>query len=87
MDAYSSYNQICMHESDQEHTTFLIDEGLCCFKVMPFGLKNTGVTYQRQVNKMIKNQIVRTMEVYVDDMLVKILKATEHINNVRELLN
>ena len=51
---------------------------------MPFGLKNARATYQRSVNKMFKNQISRTMEVYVDDMLVKILKAKEHINNLRE---
>jgi len=38
---------------------------------MPFGLKNAGATYQRLVNAMFKEQIGRTMEVYVDDMLVK----------------
>ena len=51
---------------------------------MPFGLKNARATYQRLVNKMFKQQIGKTMEVYVDDMLVKSLKADEHINNLRE---
>ncbi|KAL5570576.1 hypothetical protein UlMin_027151 [Ulmus minor] len=60
-----------MHQHDQEHTTFLTDQGLYCYKVMPFGLKNAGATYQRLVNKMFKQQIGKTMEVYVDDMLVK----------------
>ncbi|KAL5537985.1 hypothetical protein UlMin_045753 [Ulmus minor] len=73
-----------MHQPDQEHTAFLTDQGLYCYKVMPFGLKNAGATYQRLVNKMFKQQIGKTMEVYVDDMLVKILKADEHINNLRE---
>ncbi|KAL5555727.1 hypothetical protein UlMin_037963 [Ulmus minor] len=84
MDAYSGYNQIRMHQPDQEHTAFLTDQGLYCYKVMPFGLKNTGATYQRLVNKMFKQQIRKTMEVYVDDMLVKSLKADEHIDNLRE---
>ncbi|KAL5582796.1 hypothetical protein UlMin_015238 [Ulmus minor] len=84
MDAYSGYNQIRMHQPDQEHTAFLTDQGLYCYKVMPFGLKNAGATYQRLVNKMFKQQIGKTMEVYVDDMLVKSLKADEHINNLRE---
>ena len=35
---------------------------------MPFGLKNTGATYQRLVNKMFSRQIGRNMEVYVDDL-------------------
>ena len=51
---------------------------------MPFCLKNVGATYQRLVNKMFKQQIGKTMEVYVDDMLVKSLKADEHINNLKE---
>ncbi|KAL5563843.1 hypothetical protein UlMin_033590 [Ulmus minor] len=84
MDAYSGYNQIRMHQPDQEHTAFLTDQGLYCYKVMPFGLKNAGATYQRLVNKMFKQQIGRTMEVYVDDMLVKSLKADKHIDNLRE---
>ena len=54
MDTYSGYNQIRMHQLDQEHTTFLTDQGLYYYKVMPFGLKNAGATYQRLVNKMFK---------------------------------
>ncbi|KAL5563407.1 hypothetical protein UlMin_033154 [Ulmus minor] len=84
MDAYSGYNQIRMHEGDQEHTAFLTNQGLYCYKVMPFGLKNAGATYQRLVNKMFKDQIGKTMEIYVDDMLVKSLKTEEHIQNLRE---
>ena len=45
MNAYSGYNQIRMHQPDQEHTTFFIDQGIYCYKVMPFGLKNAGATY------------------------------------------
>ncbi|KAL5551148.1 hypothetical protein UlMin_001324 [Ulmus minor] len=84
MDAYSGYNQIRMHEEDQEHTAFLTNQGLYCYKVMSFGLKNAGATYQRLVNKMFKNQIGKIMEVYVDDMLVKSLKTEEHIQNLKE---
>ena len=70
MDAYSGYNQIPMHVPDQEHTSFITDVGLHCYIAMPFGLKNAGATYQRLVNLMFKDQIGKTMEVYVDDMLV-----------------
>ena len=40
---------------------------------MSFGLKNAGSTFQRMVNKVFKELIEHTMEVYVDDMLVKSL--------------
>ena len=52
MDAFSGYNQIKMAKEDQEKTAFITSQGLYCYKVMPFGLKNAGATYQSLVNKM-----------------------------------
>ena len=52
MDAFSGYNQIRLDKADQEKTSFVTSQGLLCYKVMPFGLKNVGATYQRLVNKM-----------------------------------
>ncbi|KAK0601176.1 hypothetical protein LWI29_021919 [Acer saccharum] len=84
MDAYSGYNQIKMHKPDEEKTAFTTDQGLYCYTVMPFGLKNAGATYQRLVNKMFARQIGRNMEVYVDDMLTKSITADKHIDDLRE---
>ena len=61
MDFYLGYNQIPIHVSDQEHTSFIIDHRLYYYKVMPFGLKNVGATYQRLVNMMFKEQIGKIM--------------------------
>ena len=52
MDAFSSYNQIKLDEADQEKTSFVTSQGLFCYKVMTFGLKNAGATYQRLMSKM-----------------------------------
>ena len=82
LDAYSGYNQISMHPPDQEKTSFITPKGTYCYRVMPFGLKNAGATYQRLVNKMFHSQIGRTMEVYIDDMLVKSLAAADHIEHL-----
>jgi len=84
MDAFSGYNQIYMEEADQEKTAFITDRGLYCYKMMPFGLKNAGATYQRLVNRMFRNQIGRNVEVYVDDLLVKSILATKHVEDLRE---
>ena len=54
MDTYYGYNQIPMHVPDQEHTSFITDCGLYCYKVMLFSLKNTIVTYQCLINMMFK---------------------------------
>ena len=84
MDTFSGYNQIKMVEEDQEKTAFITSQGLYCYKVMPFGLKNAGATYQRLVNKMFNKQIGRNMEVYVDDMLVKSKEELTHLDDLRE---
>ena len=76
MDAFSGNNQIQIVK-DQEKTSFIISQGLYCYRVMPFGLKNTGVAYQRLVNQMFKKQIGRNVEVYDDDMLVKSKKEED----------
>ena len=84
MDAFSSYNQISMDPDDQEKTSFVTAQGTYCYRVMPFGLKNKGATYQRLVNRMFQKQIGTSMEVYIDDMLVKSTTAEFHIAHLSE---
>ena len=84
MDAFSAYNQISMDPSDQEKTSFVTARGTYCYRVMPFGQKNAGATYQRLVNRMFQKQIGTFMEVYIDDMLVKSIKAKLHITHLAE---
>ena len=84
MDAFFGYNQISMDPNDQEKTSFVTGHGTYCYRVMPFGLKNVGATYQRLVNKMFQKQIGALMEVYIDDMLVKSVKAKLHITHLAE---
>ncbi|XP_062173536.1 uncharacterized protein LOC133878998 [Alnus glutinosa] len=84
MDAFSGYNQIQMVEEDQEKTSFITDRGLYCYKVMPFGLKNAGATYQRLVNRMFEKQMGRNVEVYIDDVLVKSVEARDHVSDLKE---
>ena len=54
MDAFSGNNQIRMAKEDEERTAFITNQGTYCYKVMPFGLKNVGATYQRIMNKVFK---------------------------------
>ena len=73
-----------MHVLDQEHISFITDCGLYCYKVMSFSLKNTGATYQRLVNMMFKEQIGKTIEVSMDDMLVKSITAVDHVERISD---
>ncbi|KAA3474446.1 protein SRG1 [Gossypium australe] len=80
MDAFFSYKD----QGDHEKTTFIIEEGLSCYQVMPSGLKNAEATYQRLVNRIFREQIRRGVEVYVDDILVKSATMEEHVQNLSE---
>ena len=85
LDAYSGYNQIQMNRSDIPKTAFTTDTTNYCYKVMPFGLKNVGATYQRLMDKVFKEQIGKNMEVYVDDMIVKSCEVQRHVEDLEEV--
>jgi len=82
MDAYSGYNQIKMHPPDEDKTTFITSQGIYCYKMMPFGLKNVGATFQRMINKVFKDLIENIMEVYMNDMLVKSVQRIDHLQDI-----
>ncbi|XP_028091378.1 uncharacterized protein LOC114291717 [Camellia sinensis] len=85
LDAYSGYHQIPLFGLDQEKTAFITPRGTYCYKVMPFGLKNAGATYQRMITRMFKDQLGKTMEAYIDDVVVKSKLATNHLTDLREV--
>uniref|UniRef100_A0A2N9HGN5 Uncharacterized protein n=1 Tax=Fagus sylvatica TaxID=28930 RepID=A0A2N9HGN5_FAGSY len=85
LDAFQGYHQIPMDLSDQEKTSFITPRGAFCYKVMPFGLKNAGATYQRMMTTMFGDHIGKTVEVYIDDMLVKSTRGEDHLVHLREV--
>ena len=55
------------------------------YTVMPFGLKNVGATYQRMMTRMFRDKIGCTVEVYIDDMVVKSKEEQKHIDDLRDV--
>jgi hypothetical protein len=82
LDAYSGYHQIRMKESDQLATSFITPFGMYCYITMPFGLRNAGATYQRCMNHVFGEHIGRTVEAYVDDIVVKMRKAFDLLSDL-----
>ncbi|XP_070011351.1 uncharacterized protein [Nicotiana sylvestris] len=78
------YNQIKMDPIDEEKTSFITDRGTYYYKVIPFGLKNVGATYQSLVTKIFQEHLGKTMEVYIDDMLVKTQHSGDHISHLSD---
>ena len=71
LDAFQGYHQIALATKDQEKTAFISPYANYHYTVMPFRLKNAGVTYQQMMTRMFRDKIGRTVEVYIDDMVVK----------------
>lgn len=83
MDGSSRYNQIKMNIGDQKHTAFRTPIGIYYYKLMPFGLKNAGATYQRAMTKIFDDLIHKIVECYVDDLVVKATSKEEHLEFLR----
>ena len=85
LDAFQGYHQISLATDDQEKTAFVTPIGNYHYKVMPFGLKNAGSTYQRMMTKMFEPQLGRSIEVYIDDMVVKSKVAAGHVEDLTSI--
>jgi len=86
MDTFFGYNQIKLNEADQDKTSFITSQGFC-YKVMLFGLKNTGATYQRLMNRMFAHQIGRNVQVYMDNMSVESIREDDRLSDLQETFN
>jgi hypothetical protein len=84
LDAYSRYNQIWLKDEDEGKTAFITPHGIYCYTTMPFGLKNTGPTYQWCMQACLKEQIGRNVEVYVNDIVIKLAKADSLLDDLWE---
>ena len=84
MDGFSGYNQIKMAPEDMEKISFITPWGTYCYKVMPFGLKNAGATYQSVATTLVHDLIHKEVKVYVDDMIVKSKDREGHISALRK---
>ena len=87
LDAFQGYHQIPLALNDQEKIAFVTPIGNYHYKVMPFGLKNVGSTYQRMMTRMFEPQLGKSIEVYEDDMVVKSKVVSENVGDLRAIFN
>ena len=73
-----------MAPEDMEKTSFTTPWGTYFYKVMPFGLKNVGATYQCAATTLLHDLIHKEVEAYVDDMIVRSNDHEGHIPALRK---
>jgi hypothetical protein len=82
LDAYSGFHQIPMSKEDEEHTAFITLDGLFCYVSMPYGLKNALPTFVRVMHKTFGDLIRNLVEVYVNDIVIKIKLHPSLLDNL-----
>ena len=87
LDAFQGYHQIPLVLEGQEKTVFVTPTANYHYKVMSFGLKNAGSTYQRMMTRMFELQLGKNIEIYVDDMVVKSKMVTKHLGDLGDIFD
>jgi hypothetical protein len=87
LDAYSGFHQIPMSRDDEEHTAFITVDGLFCYVSMPYGLKNALPTFVCAMHKTFGDLIRDLIEVYVDDIVVKIKSRASLLDNLAQVFD
>ena len=88
-DLDSGYYQCLMDPGSQKYTAFSCELGLFEWIRMPMGLKNSGCTFQRMMDKILRPLISKVCHVYQDDVIVFFMTAEQHkldLESVVELL-
>lgn len=87
MDGFLGYNKIKISPKEQQKKTFTYAWGTYYWNVMPFGLKNVGATYQREMMTVVHEMIHGIMEDYVDDILAKYRTRDGHLDVLAKIFN
>jgi hypothetical protein len=87
LDAYSGFHQIPLSKKDKEHTAFITVDDLFCYVSMPYDLKNALHTFVCAMHKTFGDLIRDLVEVYVDDIVVKIKLHASLLDNLALVFN
>jgi hypothetical protein len=82
LDAYSGFHQIPLSREDEEHSAFITVDDLFCYVSMSYGFKNTLPTFVHAMHKTFGDPIRDLIEVYVDDIVVKIKSHPSLLDNL-----
>jgi hypothetical protein len=86
LDLAAGYHQIEMEELDKEKTAFICSKGLYEYNVMPFGLRNAPGTFQRVMDKILKEYIDKFVVVYIDDIMIYSNSFEDHLTHLNKVL-
>ena len=87
IDLLMGFLQVPLDEASKKFTGFSTSQGHYCFSRMPFGLKSSPVTFVRLMDNVLKGLIGKICYIYIDDIIIIGNSITEHLNNIRLVLD
>ena len=85
LDLKSGFWQIQMHSGSREKTAFATHNGLYEFLTMPFGLSNSGASFQRLMGHILRGLEYRFSLIYIDDIIIFSKSVEEHLSHLEEV--
>ena len=85
LDSFSSYNQVAVHQDDQEKISFTTPWGTFMYAKIPFGLMNVGATFYRTMDIAFSEEKDRILVIYLDDIIVFSKSDQDHLQHLRRV--
>jgi hypothetical protein len=85
LDDFWGYNQILVHSDDREKTSFTTPWGTFMYANMPFGLMNSGATFQREMEITFADEKDKFIVIYLDDITLYSNSEKQHLENLKEV--
>lgn len=86
IDLKSAYHQVPIMESEKHFTAFEADGKLYQFLRVPFGVTNGVASFQRTIDKIIKDEGLEGTFPYIDDVTVCGKNQAEHDRNLARFM-
>ena len=87
LDLKWGYHQVPVREVDRDKTAWITPFGVYRFKRMPFGLRNSGATFQRLIDQLRKLLPLLLLLLYLDDILLLSRLFQDHLRELRALFD
>jgi hypothetical protein len=85
MDVTSAFNNVPIHPDHISKTSFCSKYGLFEYVYMPFGMVNSGATFQRLIEMVLGSMQWHSAVLYLDDIICHATDFKQHLHRLREI--
>ena len=87
IDLTKGYYQVPIHEDSRAITSFSTQHNQYQFKRLSFGLRNSGIQFQRTLQEILSKFSSKQVIIYIDDIMIVSKNFEEHLELIEKVLN